>query len=132
MDAGERFLVIRLAGHEYAVPSGRICGMLQMRGVELRRVEGAGALRYITNLHGRSLPIYVPNVTLGLKECAISARTCLLLIRQEEETAEAEFALAVDSISRIEDLPAAQVRSGLVRLGDKWRSVLDLEALRAA
>lgn len=133
MAAGERYLVVRLAGQEYAVPSQRICGMLQMRGLDLHRVEGGGALRYTTSLHGRRLPIYSPNQALGLKECDISARTCLLLIR-EEEHGDADFALAVDSISRIEDLPPAQVRAaaGQVRLGDKWRSVLDIEAVRAA
>ncbi len=138
MAVGERFLVVRLAGQEYAIPSGRVCGMVQTRGVELQRVDGRGALRYVTSLHGRTVPILVPNRVLGLAERAISARSCLLLIRQEDadpETAqEADFALAVDSVSRLEILPPAAVRAsaGLVRLGDKWRTVLDLEALRAA
>ncbi|MGJ5818817.1 chemotaxis protein CheW [Paludibaculum fermentans] len=138
MAGGEQFLVVRLAGHEYAIPSGRVCGMVQTRGVELHRVDGRGALRYVTSLHGRTVPIYVPNRVLGLAEQDISARSCLLLIREvqaeEESGQEADFALAVDSVSRLAVLPPAAVRAGqgLVRLGDKWRTVLDLEALRAA
>lgn len=134
MKDGERFLVVRLAGQEYAIPSTRVCGMVRTRGMELYRVDGRGALRYVTKLHGRTMPIYVPHRALGLAERAISARSCLLLIRGVPAAADAEFALAVDSVSRLEVLPPALVQpaAGRVRLGDKWKSVLDLEAVRAA
>ncbi|WP_321471271.1 chemotaxis protein CheW [uncultured Paludibaculum sp.] len=131
MAGGERFLVVRLAGREFAVPSNRVRGMLRTRGVELHRVEGRCALRYLIDLHGKKVPVYVPHHSLRLKEIGISARSCLLLI---SDNGEVGYALAVDSISREVELPAAAVRAsaGLVRLGDKWRTVLDLEALRAA
>ncbi|MGC4054336.1 MAG: chemotaxis protein CheW [Paludibaculum sp.] len=134
MKAGERFLVVRLAGQEFAIPSNRICGMVQTRGMELRQVAGCGALRYWTKLHGRSMPVYAPHRALGLADRQITARSCLLLIRERPTAAEAEYALAVDSVSRLEVLPPASVRAdtGQVRLGDKWKLVLDLDTVRVA
>ena len=129
----ERFLVVRLAGQEFAVPANRVCGMLQMRGLDARPVENEGSLRYLAEVHGKSIPVLVPHARLGLKERPVSARSCVLLIRAEEEPHEARCGLMVDSISRMEDISQAQQRpSGQIRLGDKWREVLNLDALCAA
>lgn len=143
MGAGVRFLVVRLAGREFAVPARRICGMIQMRGLHVEPLEGLGALRYLATVHGRALPVYVPNGALGLADRPVSARSCLLLIRgtaagsrEELDAAAAQCALAVDSISRLEEIPpascrppvqAAQLDPGHVRLGEKWRQVIDLD-----
>lgn len=140
MPAMKRFLVVRLAGREFAVAAARICGMLQMRGLEMQPLEGFGALRYLASLHGRTLPVYVANEALGLKPQTVSARSCLLLVRGEEsplaegslDSSAARCALVVDSISRLEDLPPSCLKlPAQVRLGEKWRDVLDLEMLCA-
>lgn len=140
MAAMKRFLVVRLAGREYAVAASRICGMLQMRGLEMQPVDGFGALRYLASLHGRTLPVYVANERLGLKPQPVSARSCLLLVREggsepaqgELDAAAAHCALVVDSISRLEDLPqSCQKPPSQVRLGEKWREVLDIDLLCA-
>ncbi len=142
----KRFLVVRLAGREFAIPAARICGMLQMRGLQMEPAQGLGSARYLASLHGRALPVYIPNQSLGLADRPVSARSCLLLIRGKAaptpgcttDAHAADCALVVDSISRLEDLPPNLCRPALngqgagtthVRLGEKWREVLDVEKL---
>lgn len=143
MAAGARFLVVRLAGREFAVPAWRVCGMMQLRGLRLEAMEGLGTMRYLASFHGRALPVYVPHGLLGLEDRPVSARSCLLLIRNgQAQTMErldadaAHCALMVDSVSRLEDIPQASCRHkapaamrdpAQVRLGDKWRDVIDVE-----
>jgi hypothetical protein len=143
-----RFLVVRLAGREFAVPAWRVCGMMQMRGLHVEPMEGLGSMRYLATVHGKALPVYVPNGALGLEDRPLSARSCLLLIRgaaagasavapQEDLDADdAHYALVVDSISRLEEIPrascrpvnlAAQPDPRQVRLGEKWREVIDVD-----
>lgn len=135
-----RFLVVRVDGAEFAVPASRVCGMLRMRGMSVEAVDGLGPIRYLASLNGRTLPVYVPNRLLGRRDRPVSARSCLLLIRDHgtqtgDSSDGAQRALLVDSISRLEDLPNTCLRppstssSGQVRLGEKWRDVLDLDSL---
>ncbi len=137
-----RFLVVRVDGAEFAVPASRVCGMLRMRGMSVEEVDGLGPIRYLASVNGRTLPVYVPNRLLGRRDRPLTARSCLLLIRDHASAPDsaqmqegAHRALLVDSISRLEDLPAACLRpsglssTGKVRLGEKWRDVLDLDSL---
>jgi hypothetical protein len=106
--------------------------MLQLRGLDLQRLDGLGPLRYLASLHGSSLPVFLPHVELGLPERPIGARSGLVLLRTSDQTSEdkADCALAVDSISRMEELPASRCRlPRQVRLGEKWRDVLDVDVL---
>lgn len=144
----KRYLVVRLAGKEFAVPAARICGMMQVRGLHLEASEGLGAAQFLARLHGRALPVYVPNQALGLPQRPVSARSCLLLIGRaggaSSNSAGAEsagFAVMVDSVSRMEEVPPSLCRprhsssafaAGQIRLGEKWRDVLDLEAMPGA
>jgi len=137
-----RFLVVRVDGAEFAVPASRVCGMLRMRGMTIETVDGLDPIRYLASLNGRTLPVYVPNRLLGRRDRPISARSCLLLIRDQtthgKDCDRAQRALLVDSISRLEDLPTNCLRpptshsNGQVRLGEKWRDVLDLDSLSPA
>lgn len=142
MASGVRFLVVRLAGREYAVPAGRVCGMMQMRGLHIEPMEGLGAMRYLATVHGKALPVYVPNGVLGLEDRPVSARSCLLLIRGaavqggDFDAEDAQCAMVVDSISRLEEIQPAFCRPSdrsapldtrQVRLGEKWREVIDVD-----
>ena len=124
--ATQRFLVIRVAGQEFAVPASRIRAMTQALGLALTPLEGRGALRYVVPIDGTAVSVIVPNAALGLPERPISCRTCLLLIDQRAE------AILVDSVSRFEDVSPACLRPpSRVRLGHKWRIVLDPDHFRA-
>lgn len=143
MAAAVRFIVVRLAGREFAVPAWRVCGMMQLRGLHVEPMEGLGAVRYLATVHGKALPVYVPNGVLGLEDRPVSARSCLLLIRGGAGTGaealaagDAQCALVVDSISRLEEIPPASCRPAgpavqpnpqQVRLGEKWREVIDID-----
>lgn len=131
-----RFVIVRLGGRDYGVPAARVCGMMLVRTADLEPpADGSGPGR--VRMEGRAVPVLRPHGLLGLEERPPSARSCLLLIRggarHEGPPAEAAFALAVDSISRIEEIPPAGYRApGRIRLGDVWRDVLDLDQLQRA
>ena len=125
MVATQRFLVVRVAGQEFALPASRIRAMTQALGLVLTPLEGRGPLRYFVRIDGTTVSVIVPNAALGLPERPITCRTCLLLIDERAE------AILVDSVSRFEELSPACIRSpSRVRLGHKWRTVLDPDHLR--
>jgi chemotaxis signal transduction protein len=131
----QRYLIVRLAGQEFAVPAESLRGMTHMRGLAPQAIEGRGALRFIATWHGRGVPVYLPHPKLHLMERPVSARTCVLLIGQGDEQ-EPHCALVVDSVSRMEEIPPARVRKtpggpDQVWVGGKWRTVLDVSSLCA-
>jgi hypothetical protein len=124
--ATHRFLVVRVAGHEFALPASRVRGMAQALGLVLTPLEGRGPQRYAVWIDGTAVSVLVPNAALGLPERPISCRSCLLLIDERPE------AILVDSVSRFEDVTPACIRPpSRVRLGHKWRTVLDPDQFRA-
>lgn len=130
----ERFLVVRLAGKEFALETPLILGMMQMRGLPMDEIDGPPGWRWRVTLHGQPLPVYTPNRKAGVAERPVSARTCLLLVGSVEEPGNACFGLQVDSISRYEELGPGSIRGTRkegrkVRLSQKWRPVLDLAAI---
>lgn len=132
-----RFVVVRLGGRDYGVPAARVCGMMLVRTADLEAAPPGGPGGEQLRIEGRTIPVLRPHGLLGLKARPASARSCLVLVRDGARhggpPAEAAFALAVDSISRIEDVPAAFYRApGRIRLGDGWREVLDLDQLQRA
>ncbi len=126
-----RFVIVRLGGRDFAIPAARLCGMTLLRTADLAPVRGSGPLRFLLRIDSRSIPVLLPHSLLGLSEGNPSARSCLLLIRDSAPAgapppAEAAFALAVDSVSRLEEVPPSAYRSpGRIRLGEAWREVLD-------
>ncbi|MGC8760768.1 MAG: chemotaxis protein CheW [Bryobacteraceae bacterium] len=132
-----RFVVVRLGGRDYGVAAARICGMMLVRTSDLEAAPPGEAGGERLRIGGREIPVVRPHGLLGLKGRPVSARSCLVLIRDGARhggsPAEAAFALAVDSISRIEEVPAAFYRApGRIRLADGWREVLDLDQLQRA
>lgn len=125
--AGE-YLVLRLAGREYAIPATRVLGMMQARGLGLKRAR----------VDGREVRVVAPHGPLRLRARPVSARSCLVLIGAPE--AGPDFALLADSVSRVERIPIHRTRLepanefalAQIRLGEKWRDVLDLDKLAAA
>ena len=112
--------------------ASRIRAMAQAMGLALTPqaggVECAGKAtpRYVVPIDGITISVIVPNAALGLPERPISCRTCLLLIEGRPE------AILVDSVSRFEDVIPACIRPpSRLRLGQKWRTVLDPDQFRA-
>lgn len=125
--ATQRFLIVRVAGQEFALPASRIRAMMQARGLVLTPLEGRDPLRYLVPVDGTTVSVVVPNAALGLPDRPISGRTCLLLIDDRPE------ALLVDSVSHFEEVSPACIRPpSRVRLGEKWRTVLDPDQLRVS
>jgi len=132
-----RFLIVRVAGEEYALPGAQVRGMVQARGLTLEEVEGRGALRYLVQMHGRLVPVYLAHSLLGLRGRTISARSAIVLLGDSDSASGAPAcALLVDSISRMEMIALTAQRAdeerSEVRLGEKWRAVLNGPALVAA
>lgn len=133
-----RFIIVRLAGRDFAIPASRVCGMVLRNTACLCAGEPGGPLRYALRLESRSIPVLLPHALLGLEERAASSRACLLLIRDPAghdapPPAGAGFAVAVDSVSRLEEIPPSFYRPpGRVRLGEAWRDVLDPDRLYRA
>lgn len=133
-----RFVIVRLAGRDFAIPAACLCGMMLLKTASLHQQHPRGPLRFSLQLESRSVPVLAPHTLLGLEERPPSARSCLLLVRDPLRPAApppsgAAFALAVDSVSRLEDIPPSLYRApGRVRLGDAWRDVLDPDQLYRA
>jgi hypothetical protein len=133
-----RFLIVRLAGRDFAIPAARLCGMMLLQTAGLIETDRCGPLRFSLHLETRSLPVLIPHTLLGLQERRPSSRSCLLLVRDPARHAasapsDAAFALAVDSVSRLEEVPPSRYRApGLIRLGETWREVLDPDQLYRA
>ncbi len=133
-----RFVIVRLGGRDFAIPAARLCGMVLTRTADLRPHRPEGPLRFALHLESRTIPVLLPHSLLGLPERSPSARSCLLLIRdsgksQTPPPADAAYALAVDSVSRIEEVPpSAWQPPGRLRLGEAWRDVLDPDQLYRA
>lgn len=136
------FLVVRIDGQEYAVAADRLVGMLQARNLDLKPFVAGAAARWVARVHGRALPVVVPHKLLSRKEHPISARSCLLLVGggERKDPTAAQFALLADSVSRYEVVPEDLYRATVptdysqsqIRLGEKWRDVLDLDRLARA
>lgn len=129
------FLVIRLAGREYAIEASAVTGMVEMRSVDVQPAEPERPWRRSALIRGRTLPVVSAHTLLGLKERPTTARSCLVLISSHGR--HPNFALIADSVSRIETVRPADWRGealcewvqSQVRLGEKWRGVLDLRYL---
>ncbi len=133
----ERFLIVRLAGKEFALQARLVCGMMQMRGLPVEDFGGPAGWGHQVELHGCRLPVFTPNRAAGVCSRPVSARTCLLLIESDKDPGHPGFAVQVDSVSRFEDIPIAWVRGNAtdgrrVRLGEKWRPVISLSDLAGA
>lgn len=129
----ERFLIVRLAGKEFAIEAFWILATMQMRTLDLHPLEAPG-WRYVVELQGRLAPVYCPNQAMGVPDRPIGPRTCLVLFGNADGDQEPEFGVQVDSVSRYEELKAARVRHQTgegrsVRLGHKWRPVLPVKAI---
>lgn len=133
-----RFVIVRLAGRDFAIPAARLCGMMLLKTATLHQLHPQGPLRFALQLEPRSIPVLEPHSLLGLEPRVPSSRSCLLLVRDSAHPAaappaDAAFALAVDSVSRLEEIPPSLYRApGRIRLGDAWRDVLDPDQLYRA
>ncbi len=133
-----RFVIVRLGGRDFAIPAARLCGMVLLRTADLSPARAQGPLRFALHLDSRTVPVLIPHSVLGLETRPPSSRRSEEQIRDSARhsappPADAAFALAVDSVSRIEDVPPSSWRPpGRIRLGEAWRDVLDPDQLYRA
>jgi chemotaxis signal transduction protein len=139
---GEPYLVVRLSGQEFLLPTDGVTAMLQLRGQRCLPSRPHGLLRYRFRMNREWVPAGAPHQALGLKPRSLSARSGLILIeRSRAGLAPHRFGVIVDSFSRIEQVPTNDLRParpdsppdpftlGQARLHGKWRPVLDLDAI---
>jgi hypothetical protein len=111
--------------------------MMQLRGLALCPEPGSLS-RWRLRVSARDIPVLAPHPWLHLELSPVTARTSLLLLTGPDSGAP-HFALIADSISRTEHIAPRHFRAASpgpfcqasIRLGDKWRPVLDVDALRA-
>jgi len=135
-----QYLVVRLNGREYALPAAAVRGMVELRGAALGMISAGADGQRAAIIQGRSIPVLPVHELLGLRERPMSARSCLVLVAHPVEALQPGFAFVADSISRLERIqlrnwrgePGEEWTVAQVRLGEKWRGVLDLERLAAA
>jgi chemotaxis signal transduction protein len=133
-----QYLLVRLAGREFGIHADRVHGMVQASSLELCPTPRRGAIAWLARVHGRELPVLELHTLLHLRSRPVSSRSCLILISGEGDGP--EFALLADSISRIEKIPAHLTRLdpdgefavAQIRIGDKWRDVLDIDKIAAS
>ena len=130
---GESFLIVRLQGREFVVPSRTVNAVMSLRGQHLLAATPRGLFRKRLKVHGAMIPVGAPHEALGLPGPSISARTCLLIAeRPQTNSAALRFGVIVDSVSRLETFAPKDVRSEAVRIHGKWRPVLNLDAMFSA
>jgi chemotaxis signal transduction protein len=137
---GDPYLVVRLCGQEYLVPTDGVAAVLRLQGQRIVPARPHGLLRHRIQMHGRWIPAGAPHEALGLQPRSFSARSGLILIeRPRAGPSPLRFGVIVDSLSRIEQLASGDVRLGVAshaactlghaRLKGKWRPILDLDAI---
>jgi chemotaxis signal transduction protein len=139
---GDPYLVVRLCGQEYLLPTDGVTAMLRLQGQRIVPARPHGLLRHRFRMHGHWVPAGAPHEALGLKPRSVSARSGLILIeRPHAGQSPLRFGVIVDSFSRIEQVPKGDVRPadassppaaftlGHARLNEKWRPILDLDAI---
>jgi chemotaxis signal transduction protein len=131
---------VRLTGREFALPAEAVRGMVELRAVAQRILGSSAGGGRTALVEGRTLPVIPVHALLGLRERPFSARTCLVLLAQPAGSIHPTCALVADSISRIERIqprhwrgePGQDWMEAQIRLGEKWRGVLDLNQLASA
>lgn len=87
----------------------------------------------LARVEGRVLPLIPVHELLGLRARPIGARSCLVLLAHPESNLLPGFAIVADSVSRVERVRKDDWRmddtqewiAAQVRLGEKWRGVLE-------
>jgi len=138
-----RWLIIRLAGVEFALPLASVREMMQLRGQTLVAVPQCGPFRFRVRVGGAWLPVGLPHERLGLKARPVGARSCLVLAEQAKaHELSLRYGFVADSVSRTEQFEDADLQRvnpetgepfpyalGRLRWNGKWYLALDLDAL---
>jgi chemotaxis signal transduction protein len=127
------YLIIRLAGREFAVPAASVRGMVALRGAETGVLASGADGQPMARVEGRVMPLIPVHELLGLRARPVGARSCLVLLAHPESAILPSFAIIADSVSRVERVKKDDWRiddtqqwiAAQVRLGEKWRGVLE-------
>ncbi|MBA3975163.1 MAG: hypothetical protein C0504_13220 [Candidatus Solibacter sp.] len=127
------YLVVRLAGREFAIPSAAVRAMVALRGAEAGMMTMGADGQMLARVEGRVMPLVSVHQLLGLRTSPVGARSCLVLLAHPDSAILPSFAIIADSISRIERIRKEDWRvddsqqwiAAQVKLGEKWRGVLE-------
>ena len=139
----ERWLIVRLAGVEFALPAEPVREMMQLRGLPLTSMAPCGLFRFKTRLNATWLPVGLPHEPLRLRARPVNARSCLLVVERAAPHAfPLRYGIIIDSVSRDEQFARCELQTrhpetgrpfplalGRLRWNEKWHLALDLEAL---
>lgn len=109
-----RYLVFRIDGIEYVLPMAAIREVLLPNSLEAAKPTRGGPAQYRVKARGSETAV----VYFGRPK-RLGPRNRVLLLN------DVNAGLLVDSVSRVEDVPADRQANGKVRLGAKWRNVFD-------
>lgn len=107
--------------------------MVALRGAEEALLSTGADGQPLARVDGRVMPLIPVHKLVGLRDRPVGARSCLVLLAHPESAVLPSLAIVADSISRIERIRKEDWRSddtqpwiaALVKLGEKWRGVLE-------
>lgn len=98
-------------------------------------------MRGVMNLRGTVVPVVDLAAKLGLDQTRVSRRTCLVIVEMELEAEEVMMAVMVDGVSRVVDVPRADIQEpppfglsidfvpGVIRMDETLIILLDLKTI---
>lgn len=110
----QKYLVFRIDGIEYALAMTAIREVVMPSNLETYKPGRPGPTHYRVKARGAEIPV----VYFGRPK-RLGPRNRVVLL--DEVTA----GLLVDSVSRIEEVPAERHAKGKVWLGGKWRNIFE-------
>lgn len=134
------YLTFFIAGEEYGVPILRVREILELDA--LTRVPSAPrCIRGVINLRGSVVPVADLALQLGQPECAITKRTCVVVVEVMHEGALLVMGLMVESVNQTIQLIESEIESapsfgtvaradhllGMSAVGKKFVQLLDLD-----
>jgi purine-binding chemotaxis protein CheW len=134
------YLTFFIAGEEYGVPILRVREIIELE--TLTRVPAAPrCVRGVMNLRGSVVPVADLALQLGQAECAVTKRTCVVVVEIDVEGELSVMGLMVESVNQTIELSDAEVEPapsfgtvapaeyllGMGAVGKKFVLLLDID-----
>lgn len=137
-----QYLSFFCAGEEYALPILEVTEIVECTAIT-RMPSMPAAIRGVTNLRGRVVPVVDLAVRLGMPESKLTRRTCIVMAEAQNGGDRSVVGLLVDAVSQVMDLPPGEIEPppsfgtrvrvdfvrGMGRMGARFVPVLELARL---